>query len=163
MDARGDLVTLNLIGADVVSHADRSLGLIRAIETTISALCYERQFLTGIASSIHQFCDKIKSAERTMRIDPRGELEDIFLKAQASVKNVHCQMVERLRYAENDASLTDEDGVAEEYRRSISVVIDLHNGINELRWAIAEYDADLSNETKRTFDNAEKVINYLRQ
>jgi hypothetical protein len=156
-----DLGTLDQLGSDAVSHAQRSLQLLRDIENTISALCYERRFFVTMAAAAHDTADRLKLAPRKAPLDPEGRLEDKFDKAQAAAKQLYEAMIEKRSHARNDPNLTDEDGIADEYSRSIAAVADLHNGLNALRWAIGEYDADLEKPSGKTFKDPEQLDRFL--
>lgn len=153
MEQRSDsLEALDNLGQDVLSHAERaqrSLRLLRQIEDTISALCYERRLFEAMAKFVHEICEDIKHRKPVQPIDPHGTVWENLEKAQAAMKRLYETMVEKREYARNDPDLTEEDGVADEYTRSIAVVADLHNGINELRWAIGEHDAELEPKSGR--------------
>jgi hypothetical protein len=143
--AAADLDTLDRLSSDIVSDAQRSVQLLRAIETTIQALCHERTKFEGAAKFVHQFADAVKGAKRGKKeLDPKGVVEKNLLDAQSAVNKLYQELVEKRQSARDDHRLTDEDGVAEEYTRTIAVVADLHNGLNDLRWAIGEYDADVA-------------------
>lgn len=157
-----DLETLNRLSDDVASDAQRTLELLRVIETTIQALCYERARFEGPAKFTHLAAEQIRNAKRVVPLDPEGKAEENLLKAQDLIRNLYDNLIEKRKYAQQDDSLTDEDGVVDEFTRTIAVVSDLHNGLNELRWAIGEYDADLAKGSGPILRNAGELEGFLK-
>lgn len=162
MDAPfADLGTLRRLGGDATEHAERSLVLLRAIEDTISALCYERPFFDLITSKAQKVADDLQHAPQGAQIDPNGELEEVLAKAQSAAKELYTAMLARRNSAEQDDDLTAEDGVVEEYTRSVAAVADMHNSLNTLRWAISEHDANLEKPGGETLKSAEELERFL--
>lgn len=157
-----DLETLDRFSNDVVSDARRTLQLLRDIETTIEALCYDRARFEGPARFAHEAAERIKAAKRLKPLDPDGKAEEKLLRAQEIMRDLYDKLVEKRRHARQDDRLTDEDGVVEEFTRTIAVVADLHNGLNELRWAIGEYDADLAKGSGPFLGSASEIEGFLK-
>lgn len=157
-----DLQTLDRLSSDVVSDARRSLDLLRDIETTIQALCYERARLEALAKFTHSAAERMRSVKRVKPLDPDGKAEKKLLKAQEITRDLYNRLIEKRQYARQDDRLTEEDGVVEEYTRNIAVVADLHNGLNELRWAIGEHDADLAKGSGPILGSAEELEGFLK-
>jgi hypothetical protein len=157
-----DLETLGRLSEDVVSDARRSLALLRDIETTIQALCYERTRFEGPAKFAHLAAEGIRGAKRVRQLDPEGEAEAKLLKAQNIMRDLYNKLVEKREYARHDDRLTEEDGVVDEFTRTISVVADLHNGLNELRWAVGEFDADLAKGSGPIHESAGELEGFLK-
>jgi len=157
-----DLETLDRLSSDVVSDAQRSLDLLRAIETTIQALCYERTRFEGAAKFAHRAAEAFRNVKRDKPFDPEGKAEEKLLDAQRAAKKLYDRLIEKRGHAQKDERLTDEDGVVDEYTRTIGVVADLHNGLNELRWAIGEYDADLAKGKGPILRSAGEIESFLK-
>jgi len=158
-----DLETLDRLSSDIVSDAQRSVQLLRAIETTIRALCYERTKFEAAAKFVHQFAEAVKAAKRgKTELDPKGVVEKNLLDAQSAVHKLYDELIEKRQSARDDHRLTEEDGVAEEYTTAIAVVADLHNGLNELRWAIGEYDADVAPRGARRALTVDEMEGFLK-
>jgi hypothetical protein len=158
-----DLETLDRLSSDVVSDAQRSLQLLREIETTIQALCYDRTRFEGAAKFAHSAAEAFKHLMRDKPFDLEGKAEEKLLEAQRAARGLYDGLVEKRAVAQQDARLDDEDGVVEEYTRAIAVVADLHNGLNELRWAIGEYDADVAPKRKgKVLETAADIESFLK-
>jgi hypothetical protein len=157
-----DVETLERLSSDVVSDARRSLDLLRDIETTIQALCYERARFEGPAKFVHIAAGQIRAAKRDKPIDPDGKSEEKLFEAQQVMRDLYEKLIEKRQYAQQDERLTDDDGVVDEFTRTISVVADLHNGLNELRWAIGEYDADLATGDGPVLRSPSEIEGFLK-
>jgi hypothetical protein len=102
----------------------------------------------------------ISASNDTKQIDPKGTVEKTLLEAQQHTKKLHQVLIRRRESARADPRLTEDDGVADEFTATISIVGDLHNNLNTLRWTIMEHDADRSKIIGR-FDSAEKLTRFL--
>ncbi len=142
MKYQASTTTLTRLGSEVEDFAHRSIAFLNAIESTIEALCYDQKLYRAYADIAHRFLDHIRNVKPTKLIDTDGAVADSYLKAQIATKELHALLTEKYRYAAADVRLTEEDGVADEYRRLIEIVADLHNCLNDLRWALGEHDAD---------------------
>jgi len=168
MGIRATELTLDRLGTNVVSHANeslRSLKVIRAIEETISALSYDSKFYKEFADVAGKFAQDVRGAKATKPLDPQGKLEEVLARAQQSAKDLYDSLVSKRRYAEQDPNVNDEDCLVDEFTKTIAVLADLHNKLNELRWAVGEHDVNVSSDgdkNSRTFTSAEEVKNFLR-
>lgn len=135
--------TLTRLGSDVESTAHRSLEFLNAIENTIDALSYDQKVFGAFADIAHKALDGVRQLKSSQPIDSDGAVGESFLKAQIATKELYNRIVAKRQSAVTDARLTEEDGVGEEYQRLIDVITQLHDCLNELRWAIGEHDADL--------------------
>lgn len=159
-----DLETLDRLSSDVVSDAQRSLHLLRDIETTIQALCYDRTRFEGVAKFAHAVAEAFRNGriKRDKPFDPEGKAEESLLRAQEAARKLYDRLIERRDAARQDERLADEDGVVDEFTRTIVVMADLHNGLNELRWAIGEYDADIAKGSGPILGSARELEGFLK-
>jgi len=160
-----DSATLKRLGGDVIHAANRSIQLLNAIETTVSALCYDRSFYSAIANFSHKMTEAIKKSESSEEIYSDETHLDGLLKAQEKIHNLYDLMIAKRHSAISDPRLTDEDGVANEYTETIAVIAELHNNLNDLRWAIGEHNARISGEGRgeilRSPKDVEKYLDTL--
>ena len=68
----------------------------------------------------------------------------------------------RRDHAEQDQDVKEEDGLVDEFTRTISVLSDLHNKLNDLRWAVGEHDADLEKPGTKNLKTPAQVEDALR-
>lgn len=153
--------TLTRLGSDVASQAHRSIELLDAIESTIDALCYDQKMFDAFAQIAHQVLERVRQLKPIKPIDSDGAVADGFLKAQAATRDLYDLLLLKRDSAINDARLTEEDGVAEEYQRLIEIVKDLHDCLNDLRWAVGEHDADLCHAHGPVLTSAEDIEKLL--
>jgi hypothetical protein len=161
-----DARTLDEVGSEVfdrASRANRDLRLLHDIEQTISRLCYERKILDAIASFIQTVTTSLKDKPRDKQLDPQGVASKSLHEAQKAVHDLYDTMLSKRRSAEADTRLLEEDGVVEEYKRSITTVAELHNCLNDVRWAIGEHDASLAKPAiAAPLESEEAIESYLR-
>ena len=143
MEYQASTSTLTTLGNDVEKAAHRSLDLLKAIESTLDALCYDEKVYNAFAGFAHQALDRIRKMKPIKAIDPDGTVAETLLKAQTATKAVYERLMVKHRSAVKDVRLTEEDGIAGEYQQLITIVADLHDCLNDLRWAVGEHDAEL--------------------
>lgn len=124
----------------VRAKSARSLGLLRAIESTLAWL--ER--LTAQLQADTDYAEKaiVGLPEVPGVIDPDDSIATSLEAAQAGVEELHGMLVEKRQHARNDHQLTEEDGIEGAYTEAIAAAADLHNVFDTLRWHIGEHDAD---------------------
>ena len=154
-------VSLTFIGEDALSSATRSLALLKKIEVTIATLCYDQSVFGNIAKFARNGEQALLQAPRKAPIDLDGVVEESLLRAQESMFKLHKTLVKRRESAQNDYRLTEEDGVAEEFTRTINVVKETHDAINDLRCAINEHDADLEESSGLAISDPNELRKYL--
>jgi len=154
-----DAVVLRNLSYDVRTKA-RDL---TQIDATIASLSYVRKLFEGTVSFIQEFIEHLPTANEC--IDPDGDLESDLLKAQEEANSLHGSLIKKLDAARRDTRLTDEDGLEEEFLRTIDVVVQIHNVLNSLRWCIGEHDANLlvqTGEVSPELKSSEDIKSFLR-
>lgn len=168
VEIRATGVTLGRLGADVVTRTESSLeslrdiGLLRAIENTISGLTYDRRFYGEFAETAAEFTRDIASGRNPVAIDPEGKLEETLSRAQEAAHAVYDALIEKRQSARDDEDVRDGDGLVEEFSRTITVLADLHNKLNELRWTVGEHDADLEPKGDKRLQSAQQIEDALK-
>lgn len=107
------------------------------------------------------FAEKLTAVLKDIdgEIDRDGLISEQLEKAQASVNELYNVLIKKREYGRDDEMLSD-DGIEDAYTEVIAVASDLHNNLNDLRWAINEHDADLS-KTSKTYTNAKELLKDL--
>lgn len=137
--------TLSDIGEDVLAGVGRrNLELLRKIEVTIDGLCYDQTFFGGIAQFARKLEEYLRAATLIKPIDEDGKGEESLLRAQAETKKYYDALIRRRESARRDPAVTEEDGLVDAFTSTIAVVAELHNAVNDLRWAVGEHDANFS-------------------
>ena len=160
-----DPLALDMLGQSVSAHVQesaRSLALLKAIDVTISALRLERDLYERFCSNVCDFAINVRHSKNAKPIDPTGKSEKIYSNAQAAAKRLHVILSEKLNAAIADPEVFDSDGLVEEFERTISALVDLHDSLNDVRWAIADHDANNGKVTGE-FDSADKLFAYLKK
>lgn len=155
--------TITILADDVLDMAQRSLKLLMAIEDTIDRLCYEQRIYATFAAVAHEMLDRVKAVKMAKVIDHDGKAADSLQEAQVAARQLYEDLVPRHKAAVADRRLTRDDGVAEEYQRLIQIVSELHDALNDLRWAIGEHDADLCEiDESAVLSSEEEISNSLK-
>ncbi len=153
--------TLLVLGEDVITGAQRSLELLKAIEETISALCYAQKKYSAMTAFAKLEEEAIRKAQYAKPLDPEGSIEDKLLLAQNATKELHQALIEK-RGLVRSPEIREEDGLEEELERTIKVVAELHDALNDLRWVVGEHDANLSSSRKgQTLKSPEEIEKFL--
>jgi len=138
------LQTLSSLGDDVLRGANRSLELLRQIEDTIDSLCYDQQYFRPFPTIAKRAMESVRNSPRKRPLDPNGDVEKKLLESQGAIRNLYNHLIEKRKLAIGDPRLTEDDGLADEYARTIQVVTDVHNALNSLRLTVSEHDADVA-------------------
>lgn len=154
---------LNAIGDDALVGTTRSIELLRTIDNAIAQLCYDQNFFGMIGKMARFSAESIKKSTDSTPIDKDGSTLEKLLTAQKSCERLFEVLVARKKSAEADSRLTADDGVADEFSRTADVVIEAHNALNDLRWAIDEHDADLESVSGAPFSDPEALRAYLNK
>ena len=136
--------TIERFTLDIVSRTARDLTLLKAVDQTLDALSLDSGRLGADLKFAVEVTEKINKTKPQAMIDPAGNVDDNILRAQDSIKSVNIKYSEKRSHAENDNDLCEEDGVVEAFNKNIELSANLYNALSDLRWAIAEHDADLS-------------------
>ena len=139
-----DLITLRNFGESVLTATARDLALLNAIEDTIDALTLEAKQLGSLAAFAEDTAARIKNMQPAKMLDAEGTLERILLAGQEKAEEYGATLRAKRQAGRDDCRLTEEDGIEDAYNAVIEVVVELHNGLNGLRWAVLVHDGLLS-------------------
>lgn len=152
---------LTRLGEDVQHYSARSLNLLRDIESTIEALQYDQRLCEPLYTIAAACNDQLRARQGVRELDPTGEIEATMLRAQGAAKALYDELIRRRQAALTDHRVRDEDGLVDEFTRTIACVADLHNAINALRWALGEHDADLSPVSRTAVESVDELLSHL--
>ncbi|AWB32686.1 hypothetical protein DBV39_02000 [Orrella marina] len=108
--------------------------------------------------AIEQLCGKSGRSQGEM-LDESGEIQTSFEQTLDAISMIIDQQRAARESAVRDRELNHEDGVVESFDRFISALIEAHDLINELKWAIMEHDADRSPSSgKGPFRSAKELL-----
>ena len=153
--------SLTSLGDDVIRGTQRSLDFIKKIDDTISQLCYDQSVFTNVANFARRAAIGLQNNPSEKPIDPAGAVDSVLSTAQQNAEKLYNALVAYHESAANDARLTEDDGVADEFAKTASIVKEMHNALNDLRWAVNEHDADLEKPEAIAFTSADELKKYL--
>ena len=161
---RPNIVTLREFSLDVVSRSARDLSLLQAIEQTIDALLLQQKRISADAQFANTMAKRISEIKPATPLDSDSDVGKLLGQAQEGVKRYYDLLIVKRQSAIDDARLADEDGVVEEYSRTIALAAELYNALNSLSWAIGEHDAEFSPRKKDgpVLSSPEAIDAYLK-
>lgn len=147
-----------VLGTHVCDGTARSLDLLRKIERTvlsISTIAGELRVWRGLIG-------KLREAMPDGPI-PEGGVVPSLEKTEDKLSALHEIMQRKKQAALDDPRLTADDGVADIYARAMEAVCDLHESIEELRWAILNHNASLEKtDESKNLSDPEEIERFLR-
>jgi hypothetical protein len=157
----GSIGMLTRLGEDVQHYSARSLDLLRDIEATIRGLQYDQRLCETLCALATSSSEALRARPSNEEIDPVGKIEATMHRAQEAAKALYDELIRRRDVARADRRVQDEDGLIDEFTRTIACVADPHNAINALRWALGEHDADLSPVSGPAFETIDDLLGHL--
>ena len=148
---------LNALGEEVKA---RSIEVLEEIDRIIDSLTMRQRVFETLSSMTCEATTEVHGHSGSEVIDPDGTIERLFFAAQGKTKNVRDALIDSRRAAKSNPDYYEEDGIVEEFARTIETVARLHNNINDLRKAIALHDADRS-PASREFDSLKEMVAYM--
>lgn len=144
----------------ISADSTKSLGLLKAIDQTVTWLSRiqkrtiaDFEFATKETESIIQ-CDYSKE------MDPEGNLSALIESSENDLNELYQLLILKREAAIKAAELDGEDKelIVSEYTSTIAAVADLHNAMNNLKWAIMENDADSDNSSSKPYADIEEMF-----
>ncbi len=156
------VAALNLCArrVELLVSVPRDLSVLRSIENVLDELQAAREFAELVSSVIKEATDEVKALKSRHQLDKDGSTSEKLFSAQKSLQ-VYCDLLKmRRESARMDPQLREEDGVFDEFCKSIAAIAELHNNINASRLAIGMHDVKYS-KVIGEFDSIEKLKAFL--
>lgn len=141
-----------------------SLALLRLVERTVDTLSSEQKILDGLIEIGHQMIATLNDPENGLgEQDPDGNIDANFMRAQSKLHEIRNNYRQRKQHAINDPGLfgDHEECILLEYDRTIERIEHLYSVLEDVRVALREHDADLSDRGP-VFDSVADLISHLR-
>ena len=140
-----------------------SLSLLEVIDNTVEWLASIQQEADSGARMGEDILFALKRCERDHAIDPDGELRELYATVESGLKDIVSMLESKRATAQRDHRIRDHlDNLLVEFQATIKAVSQLHGMMVELRWAIAEHDADLEKPTGNKFTDSKDLIASLK-
>lgn len=156
-----DGVAIRDFGGRVVTAASRDLVLLKKIDETIDALSLEASNLIGLCSFAEKATEHIRATTPHEVIDADGGIEKLLNAGQDALSEYRELLQAKRQSGANDKRLRPDDGIVAAYDESIEAVTNLHNSLDELRWAVMVHDADISPVSNNSFKSADDLFASL--
>lgn len=143
------------------THAS-NLYLLRWVDETVDSLAQVQELLCGLLEVAQGAIEWLKAGSVGRPIDPDDSLCGQLLSSEAALKHLIEVYTAKQKAAHDDTDLFGdyEDAVVCEYEKTLKLLSSLYNATVDLRWAVMEHDADLS-ELVGPFDDVEDLIRAL--
>lgn len=147
------------IYADFISDgAARSLRLLREIDNTVAVMRTIASLGNSFCATVKDLTDDFSCVEGTF---PEDELASAYESVQASLAEIHRELVKMHAAAAKDHDLRPHDGVCEAVQAAIRAIINLHDAIETFRWRLLEHNADQEDPAGPVLTSAEEIEQYL--
>lgn len=152
---------IDLIRRSASETAARSLEVLDAIEQTIDSLRWVADRADADAAFFVREADRIRNYAPSTPIDLDGTRSQSLESVMGEIEKV-CQRFSDKRGAAAVApELTADDGVVDAYNEAISGLSDLHDAINDLRWAVIIQDGLLEKPTGKPEANVDNLFSRI--
>lgn len=143
---------------EVRGYGARSLGLLQAIEDTVSGLTHQAELFRLMASHAQDIERRLVEAAPAEVIDPEGSIATQFNGAADALKRLHERARKALASAKADPALHPDDGVVAAFEAAIDATAAYFNAIESLRDTFETLDALKSPLTGKTYTDADVLI-----
>jgi hypothetical protein len=150
---KGGRVRLSHASEEAEAISARSLALLRDIEETIQILRLDTQMLSQFAHAAEELEAALAKNPPNTRIDC-DVIVDNFREGARIAGSIYEGATRKLRAAESDPNLTEEDGVAESYREWLAALENYHEAAQRVAERIEEIDADFEEPLPGKFKRA---------
>lgn len=157
----GDAV--RLYGQTASDRGSMSLSLLKAIDGTVEWLAGIQKDIAGAFDLGNVLLRNLRKCERVHPLDQDGKVRDVYLIGESKLKEV----IHGLK-AKREAALRDRriqghvDELVSEFDSAIQTLSQFHDLLIALRWAVAEYDADLEKPIGAASSSTEEVLKLLK-
>lgn len=147
----------------VFGRSIHSLETIKAVDDTVDALVTYQRELSDLASVIHDVLERVINCTDGVALDPNGDIVDCLEESQDLLRAIHLSYSNKENAISGNGNLKNEhkEAVISEIRNFLGLAYELNDLTEQLKWAVVEHDADLS-ESVGEFDNVEDLVKHLR-
>jgi hypothetical protein len=154
------------VASDIISStANTSLVMLKAVDATVDALVRQQEELGKFLGIVAELTTAVNEAEPTCPLDPEDRLHDGLSDVEGHLKVAVESMKARRNAAREDPRLVGEHegAVVHEYDHLIDIAAQVHDAVQELRWAVLEHDADLDQPLGEPTASLDELIARLEE
>ena len=150
---------LKVIYEKVEADSRFSLYYLSVVDTALNAATVARNSAETAEQALKPILVHLAEEEFDRPIDPKGKLASMSASAEKAVKEANAALQE-FDGALDESMLSSEDvaEVSESNSEAIAALQRLHDLMVDLRWAIAEHDANFEEPEDRTFNSVEDLV-----
>lgn len=155
---------VRLYGQGQSDKGDLNLTLLRQIDETVNWLASMRNEAASGVGMGAQILQTLTSCTRERPIDPDGKLRDLYAQVESKLKEAVDILRRKRASAQRDTRLPNHhaESLVGEFDGAIGAISELHDIIVSMRWAVAEYDADLEKPVGTAHASAEDFLKSLK-
>lgn len=138
----------------------RDLSLLRSIESALDIFRDMQKFVELFAGIFRKEGDKLVAMPAGQMFDKDGTLLHKLFKAQTSLKKHYNDLYSWREEVKVRSTFVGEDEIIEECSSYLNALSHIHNYVNDLRWKIADHDADYASKTG-SFKTVKELAKHL--
>ena len=140
-----------------------SLRYLNTVDEVINAATDIRNNSETVERVVIQIIDRLaKSGGCKEPLDTAGDLENIASSAESGAKETIRALQKLDDTSYKPFSAEDRDVMTKSIEEAIAALQQLHDSLVDIRWVVAEHDADLEKPDGKAFDTVEDLITDLR-
>jgi hypothetical protein len=149
---------IDLIHRSASDTAARSLEVLEAIDQTIDSLRWLSDRADADTTFLEREIETLRAATPTTSLDPDGVRCNALENVGESVERVCRQFIEKRTAAIKAPELSPYDGVSDAYTETINSLADLHDALNDLRWAVMLHDGQLDTPSGKPTNSVDDLF-----
>jgi hypothetical protein len=134
---------IDLMHRSASETAARSLDVLSAIDQTIDSLRWLSDRADADATFLEREIETLRTATPVTYLDPTGSRGQSLDDVRGTIEQVCKQFIDKRNAAITAPELSPDDGVVDAYTETINSLADLHDALNDLRWAVMLHDGQL--------------------
>lgn len=155
---------LNAFGSELIAGSRSNLELLRKFDSTIGWLVRLREIAHANLTYGGNLIDKVRNCTLGKEIDADDKISDTFEEAELELQKLHGLLRKKQEHGRNARELTDEqkEELIGEYEQTIESVSQLHDTLEELRWAMLDHDGRISGPGQ-SITSPEELASFLQK
>lgn len=140
------------------------LGLLRAVEETVTVLVSTQDALKDLLVTAHDRLECVIQNDKSVVLDPELKYVAMLESLEAMLADLHeeCEFKLNAALADEELQGAHEAAVVTEYKNMIELLSDIHEVTTQLRWSVLEHDADVEEASEQNVVSLDEFLKELR-